>query len=119
DGTLTFWGLLDPGPTGLATATVEPTNQIVGRGAGNSINALLDAYSASSRREYLGKAEEFVQRCIHPQDDIAALGLLEPEHRWSYLVFLQVLAKYLDLKRELGETDYAFHYARDSLLHYA
>ena len=119
DGALTLWALFDPAPTGAATATVDPAFQKPGRGAGNSINALMDAYALSGRREYLAKAEEFIQRCIHPRDDIGALGLLEPEFRWSYLVFLQVLAKYLDLKRQLGETDYAFHYARDALLHYA
>jgi hypothetical protein len=34
-------------------------------------------------------------------------------------VFLQVLGRYLDLKQELGEIDHGFHYARESLLHYA
>jgi hypothetical protein len=67
----------------------------------------------------MAKAEELLQRCIHPQDDIEALDLRHPEHRWSYLVFLQVLGKYLDTKVELGELDYHFYYARDSLLHYA
>ena len=60
-----------------------------------------------------------MQRCIHPEDDITGRRLDDPEHRWSYLVFLQVLGKYLDYKVGLGETDYCFHYARESLLHYA
>jgi len=119
DGSLTLFGVLDRGPTGAATATIEPTWQKAGRGAGNSINTLLDAYTLSGQRHYLSKAEEFVQRCIHPHDDIPALGLSEPEFRWSYLVFLQVVAKYLDRKRELGEYDYAFHFARESLVNYA
>jgi hypothetical protein len=34
-------------------------------------------------------------------------------------VFLQVLGRYLEYKHEMGELDYGFHYARDSLLHYA
>jgi hypothetical protein len=67
----------------------------------------------------MNKAEELLRRCIHPEDDIDALGLHDPEYRWSYLVFLQVLGKYLDAKGELGEFDFYFHYARDSLLHYA
>ena len=119
DGSLTLFGLFDPGPTGAATATVEPGYQKAGRGAGNSINTLLDAFTLTGQRHYLLKAEEFVQRCIHPHDDIAALGLAEPEFRWSYLVFLQVLGKYLERKRESGEYDYAFHYARESLVNYA
>jgi hypothetical protein len=119
DGTLTLLGVVDAGPTGAASATVSPDYHKAGRGAGNSINALLDAYAATSRRHYMSKAEELIQRCIHPRDDIAALGLDEPEYRWSYLVFLQVLAKYLEHKIALTEYDYAFYHARDSLLHYA
>ncbi|MGC8520007.1 MAG: hypothetical protein ACP5P4_16045 [Steroidobacteraceae bacterium] len=106
-------------PTGLASKTVDPSYHKPGRGAGNSINALLDAFQLSQERSFLTKAEELIARCIHPKDDIDALGLSEPEFRWSYLVFLQILGKYLHLKLELGETDYAFHYGRESLLHYA
>ena len=81
---------------------------------------LLDGYIASGRRGYLDKADELVRRCIHPRDDIDALRLDDPENRWSYLVFLQVLGgRYLPLKQEVGEVDYEFHYARASLLHYA
>ena len=109
----------EAGPTGLASKTVDPSYHKPGRGAGNSINALLDAFRLTRERSYLAKAEELIARCIHPRDDIEALGLSEPEFRWSYLVFLQILGKYLHLKLELGEADFAFHYARESLLHYA
>ena len=34
-------------------------------------------------------------------------------------MFLQALGKYLELKLELGEKDYCYHYARTSLLRYA
>jgi hypothetical protein len=118
DGSRTIWRFLAKGPTGNASKTVSMGYHGPGRGAGNSINALLDAFWLSRERKYLAKAEELVQRCIHPQDDIAARGLDEPEQRWSYLVFLQVLGKYLATKTELGETGYEFCYARDSLLHY-
>jgi hypothetical protein len=90
-----------------------------GRGAGNSINSLLDAYALTKSRHYMTKAEALLQRCIHPADDVASLELSQPEFRWSYLVFLQTIAKYLDMKLELGEIDYHFHYARESLLAYA
>jgi hypothetical protein len=119
DGTRTLFGLIDGGPTGGASRTLEASFHRPGRGAGNSINALLDAYELSRERTYLTKAEELIQRCIHPSDDIARLNLDDPEHRWSYLVFLQVLCKYLAKKKETGETDYGFHYARESLLRYA
>ena len=119
DGSRNIFGLFDEGPTGLASQTVATNFHKPGRGAGNAINTLLDAYRLTQKFEYLAKAEQLIQRCIHPEDDIAALKLDDPEYRWSYLVFLQILAKYLDLKREFGETDYPFHYARESLLHYA
>lgn len=119
DGARTILGLIDDGPTGAASQTVSTDYHKPGRGAGNSINALLDAYALTHVRRYFSKAEELVQRCIHPEDDVAALKLDEPEYRWSYLAFLQVLGKYLDTKTELGERDYCFHYARESLLHYA
>ncbi len=119
DGSQTLFCVVDDGPTGAASKTLESSYHNPGRGAGNSINALLDAYALSRDRRYFAKADELIQRCIHPLDDIAQLRLDDPEHRWSYLVFLQVLGKYLEVKRELGEIDYGFHYARESLLHYA
>ncbi|MGH8324895.1 MAG: hypothetical protein ACRETD_14040, partial [Steroidobacteraceae bacterium] len=119
DGSRSVLALIDERPTGLASKTVSSSYHKPGRGVGNSVNALLDAYTLSGKRAYLCKAEELIQRCAHPADDIDALGLKEPEYRWSYLVFLQALGKYLDSKLEMGETDYGFHYARESLLHYA
>lgn len=112
-------GLGDPGPTGLASRTLEPLYHKAGRGAGNSINALLDAWLLTAQRRYLESAEELIRRCIHPHDAIEALHLDEPEDRWSYVVFLQVLGKYLHSKIDAGDIDHMFHYARASLLHYA
>jgi hypothetical protein len=119
DGSRSFLGLVHEGATGKASQTVSALFHKAGRGAGNSINALIDAYRLSNDRNYMSKAEELIQRCIHPRDDVAALRLDEPEFRWSYLVFLQALSKYLEVKVELGEIDYLFYYARDSFLHYA
>jgi len=118
DGSRSALGLIDPGPTGLASKTVDDGYHKAGRGAGNSINALLDAYRLTSERRYLEKAEELIRRCIHPADDVEALHLAEPESRWSYLVFLQILGKYLHLKLAWHESDYMLHYARASLLRY-
>lgn len=119
DGAQTIFGLIDDGPTGTASQTVDVAFHKPGRGAGNSINTLVDAFRLTRDYKYITKAEDLLCRCIHPQDVIAELNLAEPEYRWSYLVFLQVLGKYLDFKYELGEVDYHFHYARESLLHYA
>ena len=119
DGPLPLLRWLDKGPSGLASQTRDPWYHGPGRGAGNSINCLLDAYLLTYQTKYLQKAEELIRRCIHPKDDPEALGLRHPEERWSYTVFLQVLGKYLFLKQELEEFDFMFFYARASLLHYA
>jgi len=119
DGSRNVLGLVDDGPTGLASATREPTYHGPGRGAGNSVNALLDAWLLTGQRHYLEYAERLIRRCIHPADNVAARDLLDIENRWSYTVFLSVLSRYLDLKAEAGEQDFMAAYARASLLHYA
>lgn len=119
DGAKTLLGLVDDRPTGLASATAEMDYHGPGRGAGNSINALLDAWRLTDKPHYLAKAEALVRRCVHPDDDIEALDLLNAEHRWSYTVFLTSLARYLDEKIAHGQNDAMYAYARASLLHYA
>jgi len=119
DGRRTALGVIDPGPTGRASATASPDYHGPGRGAGNSVSALLDAFTLSGERHYLDKAEELIRRVVHPADDIPSHNLDNPERRWSYLVFLQALGKYLDLKVELLERDRCWAYARASLVAYA
>ena len=119
NGERTLFAPIESGPTGLASQTVEVTYHGPGRGAGNSINALMDAYILTRNRDYLFKAEDLIRRTIHPRDKIEKRRLDDPEYRWSYLVYLQVLSKYLDLKEEWGERDWMYFYARESLLHYA
>lgn len=119
DGSRTIFRILDKSNTGLSSKTTDFNYHGPGRGAGNSINALIDAYLLSNDRRYLSQAEKLIRRCIHPKDDISKINLQEPEKRWSYTVFLQVLCKYLDTKEELNEKDYMYCYAKESLLHYA
>ena len=52
DGSQTLFGLIDDGPTGLASSTAGPDYHGPGRGAGNSINALMDAYRLTGSRNY-------------------------------------------------------------------
>ena len=110
---------LDPRPTGLASSTAGRDYHGPGRGAANSINALLDAYRLVSNRDYIEKAEALIRRCIHPHDVIEERNLGDVEYRWSYTVFLQILGKYLDFKIEHREIDTMYAYAQASLLHYA
>ncbi|NOT55536.1 MAG: hypothetical protein HOP18_13110 [Deltaproteobacteria bacterium] len=116
DGVLSF---IDRRPTGLCSATADPRYHGPGRGAGNSISVLLDAFALTQNEKYEKKAEQLIRRCIHPRDDIEQRNLSDVEHRWSYTVFLQTLGKYLDSKVPTGEADYMYRYAKASLLHYA
>jgi hypothetical protein len=119
DGRDSLLGYLDAGPTGLASATRSFDYHGPGRGPGNAIATLLNAYRLTGRSSYIEKAEELIARCVHPSDDPERHDLLDAERRWSYLAFLQTLGTYLDFKRELGQRDRAFAYARASLIRYA
>jgi hypothetical protein len=119
DGAKTVFHWLARGPTGRASMTADPDYHGPGRGAGNSVNALLDTFQLTRDRAYLYKAEELIRRCIHPHDDVAARNLENVELRWSYIVFLQELGRYLDTKAELGERNAMYAYARGALLEYA
>jgi hypothetical protein len=119
DGRLTVFKWLSRSATGQASNTRATTYHGPGRGAANSIVALLNAFRLTSARRYFEKAETLIRRCIHPHDDIASRQLLDAENRWSYTVFLQALGRYLDDKAVLGELDCRYAYARQSLLAYA
>ncbi len=119
DGRKTVFRWLARGFTGAASATAATDYHGPGRGAANSINALLDAHRLSSDRAFFDKAEQLIRRCIHPADDVEGRDLLDAERRWSYTVFLQALGRYLDRKAELAELDEMLAYARASLLRYA
>jgi hypothetical protein len=60
-----------------------------------------------------------IRRAVHPQMDIPALDLLDTERRWSYTVFLSVLARYLALKDEAGQREAMYAYGRSCLLAFA
>jgi hypothetical protein len=119
DGNKTVFRWLARGDTGLASASRTPFYHGPGRGAANSVLALLDGHRLSNDAAFLAKAEQLIRRCIHPADDIGARNLLDAENRWFYTMFLQALGRYLDYKAELGQLDTPYAYAHASLLHYA
>ncbi len=119
DGKKSVFRFIDSSDTGLSSNTSSPLFHGPGRGSGNSINALLDAFQLTQDMKYMSAVEKIILRCVHPKEKIDRLHLDEPEFRWSYLVFLQMLTKYLDFKVENKQSDFMFHYARESLLHYA
>lgn len=119
DGRRHLLGLISSQPTGLASCTTAPEYHGPGRGAGNSIQALLNAWKLTAAEKYLDHAAALIRRTIHPHDDIAARQLDNAELRWSYTVYLQAMDRFLlETKKrdDLGETR---HYARQSLLQYA
>ena len=71
DGSKSHFRLIDDSPTGLASNTSESRYHGPGRGSGNSINALLDAWVAGGQKHYLEKAEVLIRRVVHPHDDVA------------------------------------------------
>jgi hypothetical protein len=119
DGRRTVLGWVDGGPTGAASRTYEDGYHKPGRGAGNAVNTLLDAFGLTGDRAHLAFAEGLIRRVIHPDDDPDALELADAERRWSYTVFLQILARYLGVKEALGEVDERHEHARRALLAYA
>ncbi|MEZ5291483.1 MAG: hypothetical protein R2745_10390 [Vicinamibacterales bacterium] len=118
DGRLARWPLpwLARSATGGASATVSPEYHGPGRGPANAMAALFNAHRLSADPALPAKADELLRRVIHPDDDIAALELLDVERRWSYTVFLQALGRYLWTH---APDDGRYAYARASLLHYA
>lgn len=119
DGRKSRFRWIDRRDTGLASVTRSPDFHGPGRGAGNSINALLDAHRLTGEPRYLEKAEVLIARSVHPDDDPAAINPLDAENRWSYTVFLQTLGKYLEYRAERGWLDGHFEYARSVLLKWA
>ena len=118
DGRNTIFGLLDEGPTGHASATVFEDFHGPGRGAGNSVNAMLDAWLLTGSDCFLQKAEQLICRCVHPQQDLHALHLADAEGHWSYTVFLTALGRYLLVKQEADQLDAMYSYARETMIHY-
>ncbi len=102
----------------ISGETIQRYKYPFNRGTGNYITALLDAYSLTGERSYLSTVESVIRQSMHPRDDISLRNLDHIEVSWSYLVYLQAVCKYLDLKTKLQEVDEACLYAKDSLLHY-
>jgi YetA-like protein len=119
DGKKSVFRWLAGGSTGLASSSRTPNYHGPGRGAANSVAALLDGHRLTGDLVFLAKAEQLIRRVIHPDDDVPARNLLDAENRWFYTMFLQSLARYLDWKAGLSKLDFMYAYARASLLHYA
>ena len=89
------------------------------RETGNYIRTLMDCYDLTADNIYLHKVENIIRKTAGPSDDIGARGFDNIENTWYYVVFLQELVRYLDLKRSIDQRDKNFYHARAILLHYA
>ncbi len=115
DGSKTIFGAIDSGPTGLASQTVFEDFHGPGRGAGNSINALVDAWTLTGNPQYITKAEELIRRVVHPRLNCHELHLHDAEGHWSYTVCMLAIGRYLSAKLEAEQLDESYAYARESL----
>lgn len=97
---------------------VSPHRYPFTRGTGNYLNAILDAWQLTLEPHWLQQADSVISATIHPADDINQRDLLDAETRWSYLVLLAAIVKYLQMKIEAGQIDGHYHFARDALTHY-
>lgn len=102
----------------ISGGTIQKYRYPFTRGTGNYITALIDAYNLTGQRHYLLSVESIIHQSIHPLDDISLRNMSDIEASWSYLIHLQSVCKYLDLKISLQEIDQSCLYAKDSLLHY-
>lgn len=110
---------LSRNPTGLAVCTRQYDFIGPGRGGAYSINACLDAFLLTSDHNWLDIAERYLRICIHPSISPGSLQLLNREDRWSYVVFLQELGRYLEVKWEAEGCDAVWHYAKTVLINFA
>ena len=89
------------------------------RGTANYLQALLDTHYLDRSPATLQRVEHIIRHTVHPGDNLARRELHKVEEHWFYVVFLQAVCRYLDVKCERQDWDDSFYYARDSLLRYA
>ena len=95
DGNVGVLAPLSGSRTGNASSTSQGNYHGPGRGVGNSINSLNDAWLLTRKQRYLDKCHELIKRCFHPDDNLERHELTHAELRWSYPVALQALLRHL------------------------
>ncbi|WP_100640502.1 hypothetical protein [Marinobacter salexigens] len=98
--------------------TVSAHRYPFNRGTGNYLNTLLDAWILDENESWLQQAEAVIRKTIHPLDVVEHRDLLDVENRWSYLVLLAALFRYLYLKRQVNGYDEQYEYTKASVLRY-
>ncbi|MFY8199472.1 MAG: hypothetical protein ACOVLE_02285, partial [Pirellula staleyi] len=119
DGNQHLLGFVTGVPTGLASCTRNLEYQGPGRGAGNSMVSLVNAWQASEDTRYLDYAAELIYRTIHPDDNVQCRQLLDSENHWSYTVYLQALVYFIFVTQKIEGYQAIRDYARASFFQYA
>jgi hypothetical protein len=118
DGSQTRFRLLSSRPTGYATSSSYEYYG-PGRASGNTIHVLLTGYELTGEPKYLEMVNYLMRRCVHPDQDLDSLDLLNAELRWFYTMHLQAQCRVIDLLETIPGQEENHKYAVASLLHYA
>ena len=118
DGAQTRFRLLSSRPTGYATSSSYEYYG-PGRASGNAIHVLLTGYELTGEPKYLEMVNYLMRRCVHPDQDLDSLDLLNAELRWFYTMHLQAQCRLIDLLETIPGQEENHKYAVASLLHYA
>lgn len=89
------------------------------RGTGNYLNTLLDAWEISGDARYEVHINRVLRQTLHPNDDVELRDLLDVETRWSYLVLIGFLPRYIRIKALLDHDDEHYQFALASFYRYA
>jgi hypothetical protein len=118
DGSQTRFRLLSSRPTGYATSSSYEYYG-PGRASGNAIHVLLTGYELTGETKYLEMVNYLMSRCVHPDQDLDSLDLLNAELRWFYTMHLQAQCRLIDLLETIPGQEENHKYAVACLLHYA
>jgi hypothetical protein len=118
DGSQTRFRLLSSRPTGYATSSSYEYYG-PGRASGNAIHVLLTGYELTGEAKYIEMVNYLMRRCVHPDQDLDSLDLLNAELRWFYTMHLQAQCRLIDLLETIPGQEENHKYAVACLLHYA
>lgn len=118
DGSTTRFRWLSSRPTGFATCS-SVGYYGPGRASSNSIHALLTGYELTRDMKYLDMAVYLMKRCVHPQQDLDSMELLNAELRWFYTMHLQAQCRMIEVLEQVPGQEKNLQYAVASLIHYA
>lgn len=89
------------------------------RGTGNNVNVLLDCFEITQQQAYLRQVEYIILNTIGESDIIADRNLGNIEETWFYTIFLQAVAKYLNLVSQNAIINESICVIKAAFIHYA